>query len=100
MNRVLSKDSIELYDNLFPKEMCATSDSEIDSESPRSIISALFALKFAHRSERITDAEKNVLKERLRNKTLICDSILFKVLSLANLFKNDSIIHTEFLIFF
>lgn len=78
-NRVLSKDSMELYDNLFPKEMCKTSDSQIDAESPRSIISALFAIKFAHRSGRITDIEKTELKEHLRGRTTIDASVLSKV---------------------
>ena len=47
--------------------------------SPRAVLLALYALKFARRSERISDSEKSELKNTLQNNLSINSEIFRKV---------------------
>ena len=54
-------------------------DSQAIQGSPRAVLLALFALKFAHRSGRISEEEKFVLKQSLINTSTLTKDLLEKV---------------------
>ena len=54
-------------------------DSQVIQGSPRAVLLALFALKFAHRSGRISEEEKFLLKQSLTNNSILNNDVFNKV---------------------
>eukprot|EP01035_Chromulina_nebulosa_P021914 gene21914-28373_t len=54
-------------------------DSQVIQGSPRAVLLALFALKFAHRSGRISEEEKFLLKQSLTNNSILSNDAFIKL---------------------